>query len=60
MAQRTKTPRRAGELTVVTTRLLLEDVEEMKRRTAATGVPWQVQLRALVHGVLFPNNVKVL
>lgn len=42
----------AQKLLQAHTRLFAEDVRELKVRQKATGVPWQTQLRALLHGVL--------
>ncbi len=46
-------------LTMVTARLFTADVDALKRRAEATGVPWQTQLRALVHATVTGADRKV-
>ena len=37
------------DLQVIYTKLFPADIEELKRRSSDTGIPWQTQLRAIVH-----------
>jgi hypothetical protein len=48
MAQKKK----LTDLIVATIKLFREDILLLKTRAAGTGVPWQTQLRALVHASL--------
>ena len=50
----------ASRFVRVNTRLFTEDVEEVKRLALASGVPWQIELRSLLHRALKEREVPIL
>ena len=44
--------KRPAHLAHVYTRLFSADVKELKARSKKSGIPWQTQLRSLMHAVL--------
>jgi predicted DNA binding CopG/RHH family protein len=41
-------------------RLFVEDLDEVKRRAAEKHIPWQIELRLLVHRAVGARDVKIL